>query len=105
MIPMFESGDPVKNLPLQPTIMNNITVINVTSNPGKMMFTYFSSILLMSGFAFVLILQYRQKYESWKKKLDPSVEFKSDTDLANYAIMVQGIPQNQSSSEMKELIE
>lgn len=88
MIPMFLSGEPVPELPLKPTIMNNITVINVTENPGKMMFTYFSSILLMSGLGFALIFQYRQKYESWKQKLDPSVEFKSDTDLANYAIMV-----------------
>jgi Late exocytosis, associated with Golgi transport len=59
MIPMFVSGDPVTNLPLQPTIMNTITVINVTANNGKMMFTYFSSILLMSGFGFTLIIRYR----------------------------------------------
>ncbi len=56
MIPMFVSGEPAENLPLQKTIMNTITVINVTNKNGKMMFTYFSSILLMSGFAFVLIM-------------------------------------------------
>jgi len=74
--------------------MNTITVINVTNNSGKMMFTYFSSLLLISGFGFTLIFKYRQKYESWRKKLDPSVEFKSDTDLANYSIMVRNIPLN-----------
>ena len=56
MIPMFVSGEPAPNLPLQATIMNTITVINVTDKNGKMMFTYFSSILLMSGFGFALIL-------------------------------------------------
>jgi len=93
MVPMFVSGTAAPN-PLKPTIMNTITVINVTNNPGKMMFTYFSSLLLISGFGFTLIFKYRQKYESWRKKLDPSVEFKSDTDLANYSIMVRNIPLN-----------
>lgn len=66
MIPMFISGDPVANLPLKPTIMNTVTVINVTNNDGKMMFTYFSSIVFVSLCGFSLIYQYRQKYEGWK---------------------------------------
>lgn len=36
--------------------------------------------------------------------MDPSVGFKSDTDLASYAIMVQNIPQNKSIDEMQTLI-
>lgn len=55
--------------------MNDITVLNVTDRNGKMMFTYFCSMLLTSACGFILILKYRQKYESWKTKLDPSVDF------------------------------
>ena len=94
MIPMYFSGSPAPIGPLSKTIMNTITVINVTENNGKMMFTYFSSIVLVSCLGFYLIIQYRQKYESWRKKLDPSIQFKSDTDLAHYAIMVENIPKN-----------
>ena len=74
--------------------MNDITVLNVTSqnNPGKMMFTYFCSMLLTSACGFILILKYRQKYESWKTKLDPSVDFQNDTDIAHYTIMVENLP-------------
>ena len=85
--------------------MNDVTVLNVTARNGKMMFTYFCSMLLTSACGFVLILKYRQKYESWKTKLDPSVDFQNDTDIAHYTIMVENLPQNLSVDDLQQQID
>lgn len=46
--------------------MDEITVINVTSEPGRIAFSYFASLLVGTIFLVVMMQRYRLKYESWK---------------------------------------
>lgn len=57
MIPIYISGN--SNTDLPSIMLNSITVNNITAKNGKLMFTYFSSMILMSGMSFFLILRYR----------------------------------------------
>ena len=56
MIPLYVTGTPAQNSPALNTIMNDITVLNINENPGRMMFCYFSSIMIVSGLTFALIV-------------------------------------------------
>lgn len=35
---------------------------------------------------------YRQKYSKWKSQRNPSVDFKTDADVAYYTIMLKNLP-------------
>ena len=59
-----------------------------------MAFTYFSSLFLVSGALVFTLQKYRKKYESWKKKRDPKIDFKTDADVAHYSVMIQNLPDN-----------
>lgn len=53
MIPIYLTGDPIKiydDQTIAPSInaTDKITVLNITNNSGKMAFTYFASLFLIS---------------------------------------------------------
>jgi hypothetical protein len=91
MIPVYVTGSPTATPHLNST-MDHITVLNVSARSGKLAYTYFSSLILVSAGLMITLQKYRLKYDSWKKKRDPRVEFKTDADVAHYSIMVSRLP-------------
>ena len=71
--------------------MNALTVLNITSSSGKMVFAYTVAVFIIPMFAFYMIYRFKRKYEGWKKKIDPMKEF-SDIDIAMYAVEVRNLP-------------
>jgi len=50
MIPVYVTGSPDPDAPSSSnTTMNQITILNVTKNNGKMAFTYFSSLFILAA--------------------------------------------------------
>lgn len=97
MIPIYLTGSPAVPFDGSPALnstMEKVTVLNVTARSGKLAYTYFTSVILVSAGLVLTLQKYRQKYESWKKKRDPRVEFKTDADVAHYSIMVSRLPQD-----------
>jgi len=93
MVPVYITGTPLISMPLNST-MDEITVINVTSESGRIAFSYFASLLVGTIFLVVMMQRYRLKYESWKQQRDPLADFKTDADVAHYSIMVHNLPTN-----------
>ena len=96
MVPLYASGSPSK-LDQEKSIdngtkMNVLTVLNISARPSKMMVSYCVALFVFPGFALIMILRYRQKYEGWKKKVDPMKPKLRDIDIARYAIQVKNLP-------------
>lgn len=49
-----------------------------------------------------MLFKYRSKYMSWKKIFNPSTEFKSDMDMAGFAVLVENIPKRYKNLTMVE---
>ena len=73
MIPIYASGNPSDNevTPKNESIMNFLTVLNITGSDAKMVIIYLFALFVIPGMAIYMVHQYRRKYEGWKKKVDP----------------------------------
>ena len=95
MVPLYASGAPSQLDQDQSinngTKMNVLTVLNISARPHKMMVAYFVALFVFPGFALLMIARYRQKYEGWKKKVDPLKPFR-DIDIARYVVQVKNLP-------------
>ena len=94
MIPIYASGKPDDTEVMDnntDSIMDFLTVLNITGSEGKMIFTYLIALFVIPGMAVYMIHLYREKYEGWKKKVDPMEPLK-DTEIAKFAIQVNNLP-------------
>ena len=95
MVPLYVTGEPMESddYRLLETIsdMTAGTILNVTANRGKMIFAYFCAVFLIPSLAFGMIYQFRRRYYRWKKKPNPTLEFR-DNDMARFAVEVRNLP-------------
>lgn len=62
MIPIYVTGSPLEPLDGSPAInstMESITVLNVSANEGKFAYTFFSSLILVSGGLLFILARFR----------------------------------------------
>ena len=83
--------------------MNILTVLNITARPTKMMVSYCVALFVFPSFALVMILRYKQKYEGWKKKVNPMKPFR-DIDIARYAVKVSNLPIDEGVESLQRKI-
>lgn len=107
MVPVYITGKPRFNADGTSTVnstMDKITVLNITDRSGKLAFTYFASLLIVSSALLITLQRYRLKYESWKRQRDPAIEFRTDADVAHYTIMVSNLPTNVQTDLLQKRI-
>ena len=107
MVPIYASGKPSDTEVVDnntESIMDFLTVLNVTASDAKMIFTYLIALLIIPGAAMYMIHQYRLKYEGWKKKVDPMEPLK-DTEIAKYTIQVNNLPIDEGVETLQRRIQ
>jgi hypothetical protein len=80
--------------------MNNWTILNITNNKAKFNFVYMFTMFVISGFAYLMVFWYRQKYESYRSKTDPKLQEFDDIDVARYSLFVKNLPTNVGVEEL-----
>ena len=107
MVPLYVTGDPMPSddfhLVETMSSMNAATILNVTGTKGKMIFSYIVAIIIIPLFGYYMIYLFRQKYYSWKKKLDPMDDFK-DIHIASYAVEVRNLPIDEGVESLQRRI-
>ena len=68
-----------------------------------MMVSYCVALFVFPSFALVMILRYKQKYEGWKKKVNPMKPFR-DIDIARYAVKVTNLPIDEGVESLQRKI-
>ena len=56
------------------------------------MYAYVIDLMFVTFCTFFMLYKYRGKYLQWKSKSEPDKEFRSEMDMARYALKVEGIP-------------
>ena len=84
--------------------MNKLTILNITDSNKKFVFVEAFTMTVVTGAAFCMIIWYRQKYESYKTKIDPMLHDFDDIAIARYSIFFRHIPTNIGVEEMQRAI-
>ena len=95
MVPLYVTGDALPSDDFKQvedmSKMNAATILNITATPWKMISAYFVALVVIPSFAYYMIYEFRKKYYSWKKRVNPMEEFR-DVDIAFYAVEVRNLP-------------
>lgn len=68
-----------------------------------MIFAFICAIIVIPVFAIAMIYQFRKKYYSWKKRVNPMEDFK-DIEIASFAIEVRNLPIDEGVESLQRRI-